>query len=79
MNPLWYILFWYLIGLATFALMGYLDYKNGQDLTLKKLFQYLAASVFGLFVVIVFVVIVVSCWLAELDFNKVLIKGKKKY
>ena len=77
MNLLWYILIWYAIGFATFAVTNFLMYLDGENLTLGWLMKQILLSAFGAIITLVAVLIFVSAWLSEIDFNKVLIKGRK--
>ena len=77
MNPLWYILIWYAIGFATFAFVNYFDHLEGEDLTLKDLIKQILLSAIGPIATFIVVLIIASAWLSEIDFNKVLIKGRK--
>lgn len=78
MNILWYILGWYGTGLAAFALLNYIGYRNGDDWTLREFFQELFMSILGPVVMIIIMWEILSGLFLKIDFNKVIIKGRKK-
>ena len=78
MNSLWYVLIWYAIGLLGMLLLDYLNYRAGEDFTLKKVGEDLLLSVFGPIITFFIFLVLLSVFLSNIDENTVLIKGKKK-